>query len=122
MSKSLRRKPKVGKLKRILQKRVSKRVNSRNYLPVTVDKLVETVLEVALCVLDFIPAVGVERVVVVTTLEVTEVEEEVVAGLEWPGVDIGKVVSESIVENVLASEELVTGEVVAKGDVAGVLG
>lgn len=88
----------------------------------TVDKLVETVLEVALCVLDFIPGVGVERVVVVTTLEVTEVEEEVVAGLEWPGVDIGKVVSESIVENVLASEELVTGEVVAKGDVAGVLG
>lgn len=90
---------------------------------VTVDKLVETVMEVALCVLGFTPAVEVERVVVVTTLEVTEVEEEeVVAELEWPGVDIGKVVSEAIVENVLASEGLVTGEVVAKEDVAGVLG
>ena len=47
--------------------------------------------------------------------------EVVVVGLVWP-VDIGKVVSETIVENVLASERLVTGEVVAKGDVAGVLG
>lgn len=122
----------------MFQKRVSKRVNSRNYVPgvagealrvgvevlftVTVDELVETVVEVVLCVLGFIPAVEVERVVVVTILEVTEVEEEeVVVGLVWP-VDIGKVVSETIVENVLASERLVTGEVVAKGDVAGVLG
>lgn len=98
------------------------RVGVEVLFTVTVDELVETVVEVVLCVLGFIPAVEVERVVVVTILEVTEVEEEeVVVGLVWP-VDIGKVVSETIVENVLASERLVTGEVVAKGDVAGVLG
>lgn len=42
-----------------------------------VDELVErvgTVTEVALCVLGFVPAVAVERVVVTTTSEVTEVE------------------------------------------------
>lgn len=71
--------------------------------------------------LGFIPAVEVERVVVVTS-EVTEVEEaEVVAGLEWPGVDTGEVVPETTVENVLASEVLVIREVVAKVDVVGVL-
>lgn len=89
---------------------------------VTVDKLLETVgtvVEVALCVLGFIPAVEVERVMVVTTLEVTEVEEaEFVAG---PEVDIGEVVSETVVENVLASEGMVTGEMVAKVDVVGLL-
>lgn len=87
---------------------------------VTVGKLVEkmeAVMEVAFCVLGVIPAV-----VVATISEVTEVEDaEVVVGLEWPGVDIGDVVSGAIVENVLASEGLVTGEVVAKVDVAGVL-
>lgn len=89
---------------------------------VTVDTLLETVgtvVEVALCVLGFIPAVEVERVMVVTTLEVTEVEEEeFVAG---PEVDIGEVVSETIVENVLASEGMVTGEMVAKVDAVGLL-
>lgn len=44
---------------------------------IVVDELVErvgTVMEVALCVLGFVPAVAVERVVVMTTSEVTEVE------------------------------------------------
>lgn len=59
---------------------------------------------------------------VVVTAEVTEVEEaEVVVGLEWPGVDTGDVVAETTVENVLASEVLVIGEVVAIVDVEGVL-
>lgn len=97
---------------------------------ITVDELVDELVErvgtvmaiVALCELGFVPAVAVERVVVVTTSGVTEVEEaEVVVGLEWPEVDIGEVVSDAIVENVLASEGLVTGEVVAKVDVAVVL-
>lgn len=42
-----------------------------------VDELVErvgTVMEVALCVLGFVPCVEVERVVVTTASEVTEVE------------------------------------------------
>lgn len=129
----------MRKLKRNFQKRVSKSVTSKNYLPgrvgealrvevevlftVIVDKLVETVMEVAFCVLGFILAVEVEGVVVVTNLEVTEVEEEeVAAGLEWPVVDVGKVVLEAIVENVLATEELVREEMVKKEDVACVLG
>lgn len=47
------------------------------FFVITVDELVErveTVMEVALCVLGFVPAVAVERVVVTTTSEVTEVE------------------------------------------------
>lgn len=92
---------------------------------VTVAELVERVgtvtAVVALCVLDFVPAVVVESVVVVTISGVTEMEEAEVVGLEWPEVDIGEVVSDAIVENVLASEGFVTGEVVAKVDVAVVL-
>lgn len=84
---------------------------------VTEDELVErmgVVVEVALCV-----PVVLERVVVVTTTEVGKAE--VVVGLVWPEVDIGEVVSDAIVENVLVSEGFVTGEVVAKVDVAVVL-
>lgn len=52
--------------------------------------------------LGVILVVEVERVVVVTTLEVTEVEEaEIVVGLEWLEVDTGEVVPETTVENVL---------------------
>lgn len=99
------------------------RVEVEVLFTVIVDKLVETVMEVAFCVLGFILAVEVEGVVVVTNLEVTEVEEEeVAAGLEWPVVDVGKVVLEAIVENVLATEELVREEMVKKEDVACVLG
>lgn len=79
-----------GRLKRNVS---FKKVNSRNCLlgvvdgvlgigvevlfVITVDELVETVgtvTEVALCVLGFVPAVAVERVVVTTTSGVTEVE------------------------------------------------
>lgn len=54
---------------------------------IVVDELVErvgTVMEVALCVLGFVPEVAVERVVVTTTSEVTGVElasAEVIKGV-----------------------------------------
>lgn len=68
----------------------------------------------------FIPAVEVEKVVVVTTLEVTEVEEaEVVVGLEWLEVDTGEVVPETTVENVLPAR-VVEDELASVGVVPGV--
>lgn len=71
----------------------------------------------------FVPVDAVDRFIVVTTLEVTEVEEaEGVAELEWPGVDMSEVVTGAVVGNLLASEGLVTEEVAAAVDVAGALG